>query len=181
MARWLIPFALLSVFCLGAAAEAQPCQNAAWFNIGGGGTHDSDHSGGALSTGLSAQISRVFATFTPVDLILSKGDSSPYYRDTFGNGGSACRNSLNGEFAEDSKCIAISVAYAFSADIAVLIPQSPVLLGAGVRHGRRDNPWFVVAGFQHALSPMGLVTCRVNAGPDYVSGIVGLSVRLGRR
>jgi hypothetical protein len=100
-------------------------------HFGGGGTDAPAAAGGALVGGMTVGVGRVFASFTPADLILYSGDTGPYYTDTFSNGQSRCRDSRNGQFAADVNCIAVETSYAFSVDPLVLVPRTPLLLRGG--------------------------------------------------
>lgn len=149
--------------------------------FGGGGAGDDRASGGALIGALTLQAWRAFIQVTPAEIMLTKGDSYPYYRDYFDNGESRCRNSLNGQFADDSDCLAVDGYYAFTLDGAVLIPRSPVLVGAGKRFDGLEDPVFGTVGFMWR-HPGGrvLATIRANLGRAYAAGLATVSIRLGR-
>lgn len=160
-----------------AQSTSHEITTAAWLNLGIGGTTDHHDDGFAVTSGLSIQFGPVFATFTPVDLALSRGNSSPYFRDSDG----VCRES-NGRFATEASCRAVDIAYAFTGDVAVQISRTGVLLGAGLRHNGVQNPAYVVAGFERLFKDTDAVawSIRFQVGHDYLSGIAALHIRLGR-
>jgi len=148
--------------------------------IGGGGTKDDEASGGALTFGAGVKTGPLFVTFTAADLILAPGDTFPYVKDTFDNGQTRCRNTLNGQFADDTNCVAVDVSYAFSLDGQIFIPRTPVAVGMGVRFGPHDrNIWFGSAGwYWEAPSRRWNVTVKGQFGDDYVSGLATVAVRV---
>ena len=186
MFRRALPLVLIVIIATAGSLAAQttpvstPGLGGLWVNVGGGGTNDGYNKGGAVVSGLSVQIGPLVASVTPLDLILSRGDSYPYYRDSFGNGDSVCRNSITGEFADDTDCIAVSVDYALTADLSVFVPRTPLVLGAGVRRDGNNNPWFGTIGLQGDVTPITKWTVTAHVGPDYVSGIAALSFRIRR-
>jgi hypothetical protein len=167
MIRRFLPVVL--VLASTVPAFAQSPGGGTWLNIAGGGTRDIRgkdspfaDGGGAVAVSLSIQtLRRLFITVTPMD---SDG---------------TCRES-NGRFAEKEKCLAVSVDYAFTTDVAIEIPSTPLLIGAGFRYNNKNNPWFVVTGFQKHLSSRGMAGLRLHVGPDsYLSGLFFLSFRIG--
>lgn len=170
----LILFAVSFASTASAQAPALQSVGTSWFNLGAGGTSDAADKGFAIVSGFSVQVGPIFATFTPVDIALSKGDISPYFRDS----DDVCRDQL-GRFAEDENCIAVNVAYAFSADVALQIPTTGLIVGVGTRRDGNTNPPYGMVGFQRALSPAGMWSLRVQVGKEYFSGLAAVHFRFG--
>lgn len=71
----------------------------------------------------------LYVRASPLNLVLT--DAKGFYRDTFSNGQSRCRDESNGQFATDGSCTGLD--YRVDADLYVrLAPQ--LLLGGGVIH-----------------------------------------------
>ena len=154
-------------------ASAQRPVAVAWFNLGFGGTTDAVDRGFALVSGLSVQVGPVFATLTPMDLALSKGDPSPFFRDSDG----VCRDA-QGRFADDENCIAIKAAYALTADVALHVPGSGgIIVGVGTRRDGNTNPLYGMIGLQRTISPRSMWSLRVQVGEEYFSGLLGVHFR----
>ena len=178
----LLATALMALPALTLAQQTstqRPGANAVWLTFGGGGTHTGARSGGAFTTGVSLQLRRLFVDVTPLDLILWSGDTYPYRSESIG-GQSVCRDTRNGQFADSSQCVNVNADYAFTTDVVLSIPRSPVIVGAGIRYDRKENPWFGVVGVQRRTGTSGMWSIRVQAGPDYVAAIAGLAVELHR-
>lgn len=160
-----------------AQSTSHEITTAAWLNLGIGGTTDHHDDGFAVTSGLSIQFGPVFATFTPLDLALSRGNSSPYFRDS----DNVCRDG-RGRYATDASCRAVDVAYAFTGDVALEVPKTGILIGVGARHNGIQNPFYALAGFQRHLKETDAVmwSIRFQVGRDYLSGIAALHVSLGR-
>lgn len=153
-----------------------------YVNFGGGGTSEERAKGGAVAFGVTVRAGLVLVTLTPADLILAPADTWPYYRDTFDNGDSVCRNSTNGQFADESNCTAVDTTYAATLDFSARIPRTPLLLGVGYRFGGSPTPnlWFGTAGVVWTSSTQRLLaTVKLNVGSDYYSGLATVGVRLG--
>jgi hypothetical protein len=184
--RAALALSLVFIAAQTASAQSQSPPGARpdlYVNFAGGGTKDARTEGAATAFGVSVRTGFLWFTVTPADLILTKGDTYPYYRDTFSNGESRCRNSLNGQFAEDSKCLAVDATYAATFDISAWIPRTPILFGGGYRFGAEPTPsiWFGTAGVGWMSATRRLnAAVKANIGSDYYSGLVTVGIRLGR-
>ena len=139
-------------------------------------------SGGAVFAGITVGVGPVFVSFNPADLILSEGDTYPYYRDEFSNGQSRCRNSLNGQFAEDSNCIAIESEHTFSFDAVAVLPKAHILLGGGRRFETDRDLWFGSVGASWLKNDGRVMfTLRGNFGDSYASGLATIGIRIAGR
>jgi hypothetical protein len=158
-----------------------------YVHVGGGGTHSKVADGGAFVTGVGVQLGRLWANFTPADVTMYPGDTGPYYRDYFDNGQSRCRDSRNGQFADDLNCVAIDVKYAYSVDALLMLPgtsgRTPVFVGAGRRFARDGfDQWFGSAGV--AWIPVQsrlIVIARGNFGDSYASALFSVGVTVARK
>jgi hypothetical protein len=142
--------------------------------IGAGGTDAGNVSGFAVTAGIGVRAGPLLFAVNAMDVTLSRGDSGPYYRDEFSNGQSRCRNGENGQFAEDSKCIAIDANYAASADLNLVIPSTPVFLGGGGRVAGDNELWYGSIGAAWGRNARRMWIARANFGKDYVSGLVSV-------
>ena len=158
-----------------------PVPAALFVHVGGGGTDAIETNGGAFVAGAGVRYGPVIALFTPADVIFTPASTYPYYRDSFDNGQSRCRNSLNEQFASDESCIAYDVTNAMSAEALLVVPRTFVAVGGGRRFGASNDAadlWFGSAGV--AWLPLGRLSVlgKVNFGEDYLSGIVTVGLRL---
>ena len=134
--------------------------------LGAGGTQAGSVEGFALTAGLGFRFGPLLVTANAADVTLSSGDSGPYYRDEFSNGQSRCRNGDNGQFAEDSKCIAIDADYAASADLNIILPGTPLFIGGGGRVGGDSNLFYGSVGASWGKSTSRMWVLRGNLGKD---------------
>lgn len=107
-----------------------------------------------------------FAGFhiTPtIGAFIYKGDNDRYYRDTFSNGQSRCRDSTNGQFAKDSLCNNTAVdAYG---RIEASYSLKVIEVGAGARYSTLSE---TVQPYGTIGVPMGpLFGLKANAGDGY--------------
>jgi hypothetical protein len=146
--------------------------------LGTGGTDAGSIGGLALTAGLGLRAGPFLMALNVMDVTLSRGDTGPYYVDEFSNGQSRCRNGDNGQFASDSKCVAIDTDYAASADLNLLVPGTPLFLGGGGRIGGDDDLWYGSIGAAWGSSSRRLWVLRGNVGKDYVSGLISVGFHL---
>jgi len=147
-----------------------------YLNLGAGGTKDNNIKGGSLLLGGSVKAGPILATVTGMDLLLSSGETAPYFWQSYYG---VCENADTGEFVDQSYCNALNTRYAFSADVQVLLPRIPVAVGAGRRFGKDNDVWFGSAGvYWETPSKRLLVTGKLNFGKDYFSGLVQLGIRI---
>lgn len=150
-----------------------------YVTVGAGGTKDLDTKGGAVTLGAAVKVGPILASVTGMDLLLSSGDTYPYYWDAYY---SICRNQKTGEFAERDACDSINTKYAFSADVQALLPGTPLALGVGHRFGPdKHNTFFGSAGiYWESPSRRIVLTAKANVGKDYLSGLFTLAARVTR-
>lgn len=147
--------------------------------VGGGGVKDDEHDGGRLTLGGALRIGPLVLEFNPLDLAISPGDTYPYYRDTFSNGQSRCRNGSNGQFASDESCIAFDVSYFKSFGAGIVVPRSPVFVGFGRRFNDAANPWFGSGGVMAFFNEDRFFGfARVEVGKSYIGGLAAFGIRL---
>jgi hypothetical protein len=90
-----------------------------------------------------------------------QGDNDRYYTDTFSNGQSRCRDSQNGQFADDSKCENVDFKPYARVEAAYAIPLFAEV-GAGVRlSDEKARPYGTIA-FSASK-----VRIKANVGPKY--------------
>lgn len=83
-----------------------------------------------LALGLQANLGDLIVVrASPLNVVLTDADG--FYRDTFSNGQSRCRNESNGQFATDESCTGLD--YRVDADAYIRLPGS-ILIGGGVVH-----------------------------------------------
>jgi hypothetical protein len=105
----------------------------------------------------------------PVSGILYRKDDSRYREETFSNGQTVCRDTTNGQFADDDKCNQTRFDYGFIGGADFLVTDR-FNLGAGIRIGK-ETDIFAMAGYrvwEH-------VSVQLKAGADYRS--IGLSMQ----
>jgi len=117
--------------------------------------------GGELGIGYNAQIGPI--AIRPIaGVFIHQGDNDRYYEDTFSNGQSRCRDSLNGQFASDSKCVNVGVDWYAKAEVAYVAPTG-FELGGGARVSSEKVRPYGTASFR--LGPK--IKLKGNAGPRY--------------
>jgi hypothetical protein len=97
-----------------------------------------------------------------------RGDNDRYYRDTFSNGQSRCRDSQTGQFADDSDCVNIDLKPYGRVEAVYAIPGSAEL-GGGVRLSQEKVRPYGTIAFSASK-----VRFKANAGPKYYA--VGLQL-----
>ena len=125
------------------------------------GTRAQGEWGGELGVGYSAQFGPI--AIRPLGgVFVHKGDNDRYYRDTFSNGQSRCRDGDTGQFASDSECVNIGVDWYAKAEVAYVAP-SGFEFGGGARFSSEKVRPYGMVSFR--LSPS--LKLKGNAGPNY--------------
>ena len=118
--------------------------------------------GGELGAGFGVNIG-VLRLRAVGGAFLHEGDNDRYSRQTFNNGQSRCRDSRNGQFADDDLCSNTAAEFYARAEAAFAVGNT-VEIGGGARFGGdEDVVPFGTIGFR--LSPS--IMLRGNGGPDY--------------
>lgn len=120
-------------------------------------------------------------TAVPVDMIITPPrEDSRYYRDAW-EGGSACRDSDTGQFADDSLC-GPEIGIGASGEVGVTVPISAhrsIGIGAGVRIGDTSGPYgTATVNFGPAERPRWQL--RLRAGPGITDVAAGGFLPLAR-
>ena len=143
-----------------AAAPAAPA--AAQAVIEGNGARSEGRWGGELGLGYRVRIGS-FSITPAAGGFFMRGDNDRYQRETFSNGQTRCRDTTNGQFADDEKCINVDVRAYGRVEAAFSIPGA-VEIGGGVRISARARPYGTIA------VPIGpSISFKGNAGPDYAA------------
>ena len=148
-----------------------------YVTLGAGGTKELNIKGGSLTLGGAIKAGPILASVTGMDLLLSSGDTAPYFWQQYYG---MCENGDTGEFVDQSYCNSLNTRYAFSADVQLLVPHTPVGIGAGRRFGPDNHDvWFGSAGaYWESGSKRLLVTAKLNFGKDYFAGLVTMGIRI---
>lgn len=123
----------------------------------------------ALSLTGSIGLQKAFLRATlHTDLGLYPDEDSPYYRDQLDNGDSRCRDSRNGQFADDANC-GPAVTFAVRGEATAFVPRkSPFFLGGGYRLGELSVP-YGTAGWEFRRSGSSAAGfLRTEVGERYV-------------
>jgi hypothetical protein len=117
--------------------------------------------GGELGVGYSLTAGR-FSLRPIVGAFIYKGDNDRYYKDTFSNGQTRCRDGETGQFAKDSECNNVAVKAYGKIEATYSIPAT-VEIGGGARFsGDKVRPYGTMA------LPLGpKVRVKANGGPKY--------------
>jgi opacity protein-like surface antigen len=118
-----------------------------------------------------------FRLLGAMDFVIPEGDGR-YYRDTFSNGQSRCRDSETGRFASDTQCGAGLAFGAVRGELLLPIPRIPLEVGVGVRIGDRTLP-YAAAGFETKIEegkPI-LLYAHGAGGEQFIQADAGISVR----
>jgi hypothetical protein len=99
----------------------------------------------------------------PLSGIFYRKDDSRYREETFSNGQTVCRDTTNGQFADDDKCNQTGFDYGFIGGAEFLVTDR-FHLGAGIRIGK-ETDIFAMAGYR----VWERVSVQVKAGADYRS------------
>ena len=95
-----------------------------------------------------------------LDMSVGPGDGNTrYYRDSFSNGQSRCRDSSTGQFATDAKCLDAETDLAMPVEGGFSIPLksgAQLLTTAGLRFGKESRP-FGLTGIPESLGRHQLV------------------------
>lgn len=106
------------------------------------------------------------------DLIFSSNEDSPYHRESTDGGGSVCRNSNTGHFADDAQC-APEIDPAVRSELLVRL-GSNLLVGPGYRLGEDSSIPYGAIGYETPIG-LGKLLMRGGFGEKYVQVDVGLS------
>lgn len=117
---------------------------------------------------------RIYVRASPASVVIFDGDPAVgFYRDTFSNGQSRCRNSSNGQFAADEKCEGeIDSEWRGLVEGQVRLSRSVLIGGGGLYTFQSDDParekkWAGYASLTwEANQHLGL---QLRAGGDYAS------------
>lgn len=167
-------FSLLAAAVLSAPASAQTRQTILGLNMGYAAAEESGFS-------FSLSYARVFGVVRPslyLDMIAGPADpDSRYYRDTFDNGQSRCRDSVTGRFASDALCTG-DFGYAARAEGLFRLARSPVLLGPGLRVGSGGLVPYGTAMYEAPVSPGSpfQVQGKGSAGVAFIQAEVGIAL-----
>jgi len=127
-----------------------------------------DTRGAEVSIGRDFRNSR-FRLTPQLGLLVYQGKNDRYYVDTFSNGTERCRDSHNGQLADDSYCNNSKVKAYGKLEAAVTLGQSWEV-GAGFRFSDDTTPYGVVS---KTFNNNGLI--KAFAGEDYYG--VGVGIR----
>lgn len=127
---------------LAASMTAAPA--AAQVQLEANGARAQQRWGGELGLGYSLRLGGF--RLTPLGgVFIHRGDNDRYYRDTFSNGQSRCRDSTNGQFADDGDCVNLAAKWYGKLEATYAIPAGPEI-GAGARFsGDRTRPYGTIA------------------------------------
>ena len=128
--------------------------------------------GGAFTGWVGAQ-SRLIRVQLLGDLIVSENEDSPYYVDEFENGESACRDSRNGQFADEARC-GPEADPAVRGELLLRVGRR-VLVGPGYRVAEGSSIPYGAAGYEAAVGRSAAVLLRGAYGANYMQFDVGLS------
>lgn len=146
---------------------AQPAL--AQIGVEANGARADDRWGGELGVGYS--FGAAGFSLTPiVGVLLHEGDNDRYYQDDLGNGQTRCRDSTNGQFAEDEKCDNLAAKVYGKIEATYAIPLGPEL-GGGVRFSKGSTTPYGTA----AVSLAPLIKLKGSIGDDYYA--LGLRAR----
>jgi hypothetical protein len=126
--------------------------------------HVKDITGGELGAGYRFSIGPVHIA-PYVGAFLYQEDDSSYHEETFRNGNTVCRDTRNGQFADEEKCddLNAKVYGKLEATINVLDFAD---VGGGVRFSEdQTTPYFALA-----INVVPHLSIRGNVGKDYWSG-----------
>jgi len=151
---------LLGAF--GAAAVMLPATaQADGLLIEGNGARAHSEWGGELGVGYNVGAGG-FAVRPIVGAFIYQGDNDRYYEDTFSNGQSRCRDSTNGQFADDENCNNTAVkAYAKVEATYTLLGSAEI--GGGARFSSEQARLYGTVSFP--LAPR--IRVKANAGDRY--------------
>ncbi|MCI4645758.1 MAG: hypothetical protein MRY64_13340 [Hyphomonadaceae bacterium] len=163
----LVAAGLVAISAGTATAQEKPALKAqkdwSWGGHLSGGYAFEGQEGGELEAAVSIQYKDwARLNLIPVNVVFYEDEDSPFYNDTFSNGQSRCRDSRNGQFADDSEC-APAADYRAGAEALVLLNQN-FGLGGGVLVGDEAMP-FASAGVEFGKY-FGLY---VRGGDDYAA------------
>lgn len=118
--------------------------------------------GGELGLGYRIRIGD-FSITPAVGALLLRSNDDRFERDTFSNGQSRCRDTTNGQFAEDANCVGIDARAYGRVEATYRVGGNGVELGGGVRISKDVVPYGTIA------LPLGGGSAQIkgNAGPDY--------------
>lgn len=154
---------ILKMAVLGAVMALAPVGSVAAKGLGveALGTRAQGEWGGELGLGYNAQIGPI--AIRPIGgVFIHQGDNDRYYEDTFSNGQTRCRDSQNGQFASDSKCVNVGFDWYAKAEAAYVAPGG-FEIGGGARFSSEKVRPYGTAAF--SLAPK--VKLKGNAGPRY--------------
>ena len=162
---------ILKMAVLGAVMALAPVGSVAAKGLGveALGTRAQGEWGGELGLGYNAQIGPI--AIRPIGgVFIHQGDNDRYYEDTFSNGQTRCRDSQNGQFASDSKCVNVGFDWYAKAEAAYVAPGGFEIGGGARFSSEKVRPYGLVA-FQVARN----VKLHAAGGDHYFAG----GVRLG--
>jgi hypothetical protein len=112
-----------------------------------------------------------------VDVFVPEADDR-YYRDTFSNGQSRCRDSVTGQFASDSKCGAALAFGAIRAEVLLPVLDTGIEIGPGFRVGERSLPHAAIAyNTQIERDQPFLLYLHGAGGVNFMQADVGIAMR----
>jgi hypothetical protein len=102
-----------------------------------------------VNAGLEANYSNFTASLEVADMLVSFSQPSGFYRDTFSNGQSRCRNSSSGRFASNGSCTDIDFSFRFlrNIDFTYTFLTTGIFGGMGIDLNDFNNLYPVV-GFR---------------------------------
>ena len=142
------------------------------FTLGTGVTSAESVTGLAVTAGLSLKFGPPLLNGHFVDLIVGTRDADPYYTDEY-----RCRNGDNGQFAESPNCSPIGFRFGVSAEGALLVPGTRVLVGGGAGAGERHTSTYGSLGFPFGGNPGRPGIVRVSVGQQFVAATIGAGFR----
>lgn len=147
-----------SVFGL-VLAVAFACPAAANVVLEGNGAYNEEQWGGELGIGYSIGAGG-FALTPSVGAFLYQRDNDRYFKDDNG-GNSRCRDSSNGQYADDEKCDNLGAKAYGRVEATYTVPAS-ITFGLGARISNEVRPYATAA------VPLGpRIQLKGNAGPHY--------------
>jgi hypothetical protein len=107
-----------------------------------------------INAALDVKYNNLSASLEIIDVSITQGQNSGFYRDTFANGQSRCRNSSNGQFATNSSCSATGISTGFfrTLDATYEVPISEnnnsIIAGIGTSLNEDNGGFYGVLGYR---------------------------------
>jgi hypothetical protein len=109
------------------------------------------------------------------DLIFSADEDSPYYRDSFDNGQSRCRDSRNGQFASDAYC-GPEIDGAIRAELLIM-PHPRFGIGGGLRVPEPSLTPYASVQYEQPFGAKGFWFVHGAAGKGFAQFDLGAGMR----